>query len=94
IIYSLKKINEDTKIFFLEVTPTALRLDRNNEDIKSLNKYLKENLKSIVWIDLYSYFVDKYGKLDLLFSNDGLHFNQNGYRRLYNILSKELGENK
>ncbi|KGQ45299.1 acylneuraminate cytidylyltransferase [Gallibacterium anatis] len=94
IVDTIKILNVGAKIYFLEITPTALRIDRNNQDIRNLNKYLKQHLKSIIWIDLYEQFTDKYGKLDLLFSNDGLHLNQNGYEKLYNILSQELEKNK
>ncbi|KGQ63372.1 GDSL-type esterase/lipase family protein [Gallibacterium anatis] len=94
IVNTLKRLNEKVKIYFLEITPIALRVDRNNQDIRNLNKYLKQYLNSIIWVDLYEHFLDKYGKLNLLFSHDGLHLNQNGYDKLYNILSQELEKNK
>ncbi|MGR6648185.1 acylneuraminate cytidylyltransferase, partial [Avibacterium paragallinarum] len=81
-------------VYFLEISPTALRLDRNNNKIKEFNHYLKNNLKDIEWIDLYDEYSDKYGKLDLSLSDDGLHFNAEGYTKLYSILTKKLDNKK
>lgn len=90
LISKIYKIKHNIKIYFLEITPVALRADRNNEDILQLNKFLKENLTNIKWVDLYSAFSDKYGKLDLALSNDGLHLNMQGYKLLQSILEKEI----
>ncbi|MDH3000861.1 acylneuraminate cytidylyltransferase [Chelonobacter oris] len=90
VIKLLKKIRPDVDIYFLEIIPTALRADINNNDIRKLNKILAYGLKEIKWIDLDKQFSDKYQKLDLAYSNDGLHLNDNGYRLLDNILHREL----
>lgn len=92
LISKIYEIKPDVEIYFLEITPTALRADRNNEKILQLNKLLKENLINIKWVDLYSVFSDKYGKLDLALSNDGLHLNVKGYELLQSILEKEIIE--
>lgn len=92
LISKIYKIKPDVEIYFLEITPTALRADRNNEKILQLNKLLKDNLINIKWVDLYSVFSDKYGKLDLALSNDGLHLNAKGYELLQSILEKEIVE--
>lgn len=89
LINQLKAIRDDINLYFLEITPTAFRLDRNNNDIRLLNQYLKENL-SVKWIALDEAFSDKYGKLDLNYSHDGLHLNAKGYEKLTAILEEEL----
>ncbi|HGO5856561.1 TPA: GDSL-type esterase/lipase family protein [Mannheimia haemolytica] len=89
LINKLKAIRSGIEISFLEITPTAFRADRNNNDIRLLNQYLKENL-AVKWIALDQAFSDKYGKLDLSYSDDGLHLNAKGYEKLTAILEKEL----
>lgn len=89
VINQLKAIREDINLYFLEITPTAFRVDRNNNDIRLLNQYLKDNL-NVKWIALDKAFSDKYGKLDLAYSDDGLHLNENGYAKLTTILEKEI----
>ncbi|MFA9487257.1 MULTISPECIES: cytidylyltransferase domain-containing protein [unclassified Mannheimia] len=89
LINRLKAIRADIEISFLEITPTAFRADRNNNDIRLLNQYLKDNL-SVKWIGLDKAFSDKYGKLDLNYSDDGLHLNAKGYEKLTAILEEEL----
>lgn len=90
LIYRLKEIRSDVEIYFLEITPVALRVDRNNSHIRELNSLLKQNLKNINWIYLDKVFSDKYGKLNLVYSNDGLHLNQQGYQLLEQILKQEI----
>lgn len=83
-------INSDVKIYFLEITPTAFRQDRNNIHIRELNDYLKSHLENVTWVNLYYQFLNQYGKLDLKYSYDGLHLNKQGYQLLTEILEKEL----
>lgn len=89
LINQLKVIREDINLYFLEITPTAFRADRNNNDIRLLNQYLKDNL-DVKWVALDKAFSDKYGKLDLAYSDDGLHLNEKGYAKLATILEKEV----
>ncbi|WP_289333126.1 cytidylyltransferase domain-containing protein [Mannheimia haemolytica] len=89
LIAQLTAIRGDINLYFLEITPTAFRVDRNNNDIRLLNQYLKDNL-AVKWISLDQAFNDKYGKLDLSYSDDGLHLNAKGYEKLTAILEKEL----
>lgn len=86
IIHRLKGLNPSTEIYFLEITPVALRADRNNAEIRALNHYLKQKLTDIIWVDLDEAFSDKYSKLDLALSDDGLHLNARGYQKLTDIL--------
>lgn len=90
VIDKLKAIKEDIVLYFLEITPVALRVDRDNTVIRELNKYLKANLKGVKWISLDSQFSDQYGKLNLDYTQDGLHLNEQGYQLLKNIVESEL----
>ena len=90
VIEKLKAINNNIQLYFLEITPVALRIDRNNAVIRELNAFLKENLKSARWIALDSIFSDHYGKLNLDYTNDGLHLNEQGYQLLEEIIKSEL----
>lgn len=90
VIEKLKAINNNIQLYFLEITPVALRIDRNNAVIRELNVFLKENLKSARWIALDSKFSDHYGKLNLDYTNDGLHLNEQGYQLLEDIIRSEL----
>ncbi|WP_439238475.1 cytidylyltransferase domain-containing protein [Lonepinella sp. BR2919] len=90
IVNSLKEINVETEIYFLEISLTAFRADRSNTDIIPLNHYIKENLQKVKWVSLNNRYADKYGKLDMQYTDDGLHFNQKGYELLADILGSEL----
>ena len=90
VIEKLKAINNNIQLYFLEITPVAFRIDRNNAVIRELNAFLKENLKSARWIALDSKFSDHYGKLNLDYTNDGLHLNEQGYQLLEDIIKSEL----
>ncbi|MDG4951814.1 cytidylyltransferase domain-containing protein [Actinobacillus equuli] len=90
VIQQLKQINPTVEIYFLEITPTALRVDRNNAEIKVLNMYLKQYLREIIWVELAEQFSDQYQKLNLAYSHDGLHLNAKGYEKLTAILEQEI----
>mgnify|MGYP005846356539 FL=1 len=87
----LKSIKKDIDIYFIEVPRVLSRMDRANRVINELNIYLKDNLsKDIKFVELGQDFQDKFGNLKTEFTNDGLHFNENGYKRLKEIVEKEL----
>lgn len=87
----LKSIKKDVEIYLIEVPRVLSRMDRANKIIIELNNYLKDNLsKDIKFIELGQDFQDKFGNLKIDFTNDGLHFNENGYRKLKEIVEKEL----
>lgn len=90
VINRLKAIKKDITLYFLEITPVALRVDRNNAVIRTLNQYLKAHLKDVKWISLDRQFSDQYGKLNLDYTQDGLHLNEQGYQLLKNIVESEL----
>lgn len=87
----LKSIKKDMEIYFIEVPRVLSRMDRANKVIIELNNYLRDNLsKDIKFIELGQDFQDKFGNLKIEFTNDGLHFNENGYKKLKEIVEKEL----
>ena len=87
----LKSIKKDIEIYFIEVPRVLSRMDRANRVIIELNNYLRDNLsKDIKFIELGQDFQDKFGNLKIEFTSDGLHFNENGYKKLKEIVEKEL----
>lgn len=87
----LKSIKKDMEIYFIEVPRVLSRMDRANKVIIELNNYLRDNLsKDIKFIELGQDFQDKFGNLKIEFTSDGLHFNENGYKQLKEIVEKEL----
>lgn len=87
----LKSIKKDIEIYFIEVPRVFSRIDKSNEIIIKLNNFLKNNLsKDIKFIELGEEFQDKFGNLKIEFTNDGLHFNESGYKKLKEIVEKEL----
>lgn len=90
LIHKLKNIKPTVILYFLEIMPIALRVDRDNEVIRQLNQFLKTNLKDIQWISLDKPFSDQYGKLNLDYTQDGLHLNEQGYKLLRTIVESEL----
>lgn len=87
----LKSIKKDTEIYLIEVPRVLSRMDRANRVITELNGYLKDNLsEDIKFIELGQDFQDKFGNLKIEFTNDGLHFNENGYKKMKEIVEKEL----
>lgn len=86
IIDKLHKIDPSTQIYLIEILPVAFRIDRNNQQINELNALIKQNIKNVQFIEIASYFYDKYQKLNLELSDDGLHLNAKGYQKLTDIL--------
>lgn len=87
----LKSIKKDIEIYLIEVPRVLSRMDRANKVIIELNNYLKDNLsKDIKFVELGQDFQDKFGNLKIEFTNDGLHFNENGYRKLKERIEKGL----
>lgn len=90
-ISSLYNIKKDIKIYFFEIPSVAFRMDRKKEEIFELNKVIKENLdKSVSFIEINKDMTDEFGNLKLDYTNDGLHFNQEGYKQFEKILEREI----
>ena len=79
------------KIFLVETPSVAFRIDRKKEDIFLLNKVIQKNLrKEVQYIPVNSYLVDTFGNLKLEYTYDGLHFTKEAYKKLKEILEKEI----
>ena len=87
----LKSIKKDIEVCLIEVPRVLSRMDRANKIIIELNNYLKDNLsEDIKFVELGQDFQDKFGNLKIEFTNDGLHFNENGYKKLKEKIEKGL----
>ncbi|MEG1506146.1 MAG: GDSL-type esterase/lipase family protein [Bacilli bacterium] len=86
-IVKIKEINKNTKIYLIEIPRVFSRIERTNTTILELNSYLKENLaKDVEFIQLGKRFQDSFGNLKIEYTCDGLHFNENGYRALKDVI--------
>ncbi len=91
LIESIYKVSPNAKVFFIETPSVAFRIDRKKEEIFLLNKIVKKNLKKEVsYILTNPFLVDDFGNLKLEYTYDGLHFTEKGYRKLKEILEKEI----
>jgi lysophospholipase L1-like esterase len=92
ILDRIEKETPSTTIYIQSVLPTddALHTLRKNSDIRRINMALKEMAgeRGHTYVDLYTPFADKEGKLNPDYSIDGLHVNGAGY-----LLWKKLIEN-
>jgi len=62
-----------------------------NDHVVNVNSQLMQHAKSFgyTYVDLYSVFTDKEGKLDARYAVDGLHLNDSGYQRWIEMLKNE-----
>ena len=61
---------------------------RENKSITAINNYVKEKIKNkkYTYVDMYKLLIGKDGNLNINYSVDGLHMNDNGYK----IITKEI----
>lgn len=91
IINKLIQIDNQIKIFFIEISSIYFRKEMRKEDIFLLNSFLKENLiSSVKYIETNKYLTDEFGNLKLDYTNDGLNFNEIGYKQFEYALKKEI----
>ena len=98
IVKRIKAGSPKTQIFIHSILPTNDAVKENypdafnkNEHVVTVNSQLKRNAKRIgfTFVDLYSKFRDKTGKLDVRYANDdGLHLNPQGYQLWVELLQK------
>lgn len=90
-IDDIKKINSEVKIYFLEMTSVAFRLDRSRDRIYKLNELIKKRIAAKVnYVELNKYMTDEFKNFKLEYTVDGLHFSKAGYKKLEEILEKEI----
>ena len=65
---------------------------RKNDDIKEINKELKKYCKDnkITYIDMYDLLKDDDDNFDSIYTNDGLHPNDEGYEVITKKLKKYI----
>lgn len=85
-VNTVKTVSPKTQIYLQSVLPTnnTFRkfVDKNDENIKILNAAMldiSKNTEGVIFIDLYSKFLDSEGRLDKKYTNDGLHLLGEGY---------------
>jgi lysophospholipase L1-like esterase len=94
IIDSLQLQTPATKIYVQSILPTNNKYTQfknhqnKTEHILYINEALKKLCKerNINYINLYDAFLDADGKLNSLYTNDGLHLTGEGYRRWKEVL--------
>lgn len=91
IIKNLRQIAPHSRYFLLEATPVNHITTTDNQAISALNHYMETHCPdSLTYVKTWDKFVDSKGDLDLRFCHDGLHFNQQGYDVLTEILTSQL----
>ena len=91
LIDSIYENYREAKVFLVETPSVAFRIDRKKEEIFLLNKVIQKSLrKEVQYIPINSYLVDTFGNLKLKYTYDGLHFTKEAYKKLKEILEKEI----
>ncbi len=96
IIDRVKRESPNTIIYVQSVLPINNDLisrqyySGTNEAIRLMNSSLDSLARTggVVYVDLYSHFLDQKGQLDAKYTYDGLHLNGVGYMRWIGILEK------
>ncbi len=97
IVQGIRSASPKTKIFIQSVLPTNnsfteyARHQNKGQHIVFVNKALR-NLcleQNLVYVDLHSRFLDALGKLDVQYTNDGLHLSGAGYLLWKKILTQK-----
>ena len=98
IIYKIQEESPGTEIYIQTLLPVNGTFTRfkNHYDKTSNILYINEalrnlaNQKNINLIDLYPRFLDDMGRLDIKYTNDGLHLTPKGYIHWANLLKAYL----
>ncbi len=94
IVDNIKQNRKKTKIYIQSIYPVNKKMannateDRDNEEIKEVNKYLKSFCKEndVKYIDLYNSLTDTDGNFAEIYTKDGLHPNSLGYAKITRVL--------
>ena len=97
IINRISKESPRTKLYVQSILPTNnefsdfTRHQNKDEHIRIINKSLFQycKQKKVHFVDLYTSFLDENGKLNKLYTNDGLHINGYGYTKWKEILVQQ-----
>jgi lysophospholipase L1-like esterase len=88
IVEIIKKESPKTKIYLQSILPTYARKERPIDTIRAINQGLEKiaQQENIIYIDLFSHFIDSTGYLDKKYSLDGLHLNGVGYQNWKDVI--------
>ena len=104
IVKNLEKNLPNSKIYLESIYPInkgaedkinhAILKNRENEDVRSINKELKKFAKEekITYVNMYDKLSNKYKDLKLEYTNEGLHLNDEGYKKVTWEINKILKE--
>ena len=95
IIKEIQENRAQAKIYLESIYPinksidSKMVRDRQNDDIREMNKELKEYCeeKNVTYIDMYNELSDSEGNFEEKYTNDGLHPNDLGYAKISQIRS-------
>jgi len=94
IIAQINEQSPSTLIYIQSVLPVedAIHTTRPNDQILEINRQLVEicSTENLTYIDLFSVFADKNGKLNKIYSIDGLHVNGAGYLKWKEVIESYL----
>lgn len=91
IVAELRLIAPNSRYFLLEATPVNNIATTDNPAILEMNAYLEAHCPTdITYVKTWDKFANEEGKLDLNLCHDGLHFTQQGYDVLSEILTAQL----
>lgn len=82
--------NPEARIYFLTISNTNGRLDRSNKRIDKLNKQIITAFSRQVHIIDTKPLSDDFGDLRSEYTLDGLHFSDEGYKRLMTIVEDAI----
>ena len=94
IISSLKESLPKAEIYVQSVLPVSGSKKEFNESVVKYNELLREvaEEQEVMYIDLWSEFVDEDGVLREEYSFDGVHLTANGYKQWKDIISDYVEE--
>jgi lysophospholipase L1-like esterase len=95
IVDEIKKASPGTRIFLQSLLPVSDHFEKfvrhtdKNEEVKIVNSALqKMEGGNVVFIDLHNHFLNEDNKLNITYSNDGLHLNGEGYAHWALLIKK------
>lgn len=99
IVERIKTESPHTQVFVQSVLPTndfyGLFSGHTSrwQEVAEINELLKvmANEEEVTYIDLYSHFATEEGKMNLQYSNDGLHINGEGYKLWHDVIEQQVG---
>ncbi len=90
----IKKELPNCEIYIESILPmnTGWHTYVDSDTIKNINKELKQISKKngFIYIDIYSKVIDEENNFDIKYTDDGLHPNNEGYKKITKVISEYL----